>query len=232
MKQFKQSDIEIAFEVKVLPRTVQEGNCLFFTGGKASAGYGELLIKGKLVTTHRLAYAYYHNINDFQGLFVLHSCDNPSCIAEDHLRLGNHKENMQDRVDRDRTNRKLVDDEIRQVYTSTETTTELAKRFNITKSTINAIRCRKEWAEVTKDLSLNIPIGKDRARDSHSNLTKEAIRAIYLSTLTHYALVSKFAVSSSAISSIKTKRSWSDITKNLGDAGHYRKTKTKQSLPS
>lgn len=37
-----------------------------------------------------------------EGLFVLHSCDNPSCIEIDHLFLGTQKENIQDAVKKGR----------------------------------------------------------------------------------------------------------------------------------
>ena len=34
--------------------------------------------------------------------FVLHSCDDERCINTDHLRVGTHQENMEDKVERNR----------------------------------------------------------------------------------------------------------------------------------
>jgi hypothetical protein len=35
---------------------------------------------------------------DMRGLVVMHTCDNPSCINIDHLRLGTQSDNMKDRI--------------------------------------------------------------------------------------------------------------------------------------
>lgn len=41
-------------------------------------------------------------LNDIKGLVVRHKCDNTRCINPDHLIIGTHADNVQDKVDRNR----------------------------------------------------------------------------------------------------------------------------------
>lgn len=36
------------------------------------------------------------------GQMILHTCDNPSCLSPEHLYAGNHRQNMDDKVTRQR----------------------------------------------------------------------------------------------------------------------------------
>ena len=77
--------------------------CVLSTRAPMSTGYTQLLHKGKLVYSHRLAYAQAHGLDVFNMPgFVLHSCDNRLCYNPEHLRLGTAKDNMDDKVSRGR----------------------------------------------------------------------------------------------------------------------------------
>lgn len=54
---------------------------------------------------HRKVYAKNHGLtlDDIRGQVVRHTCDNGRCINPEHLLLGSHQDNVQDRVDRGRT---------------------------------------------------------------------------------------------------------------------------------
>lgn len=59
-------------------------------------GYGRLTYESKAYRTHRASYeTFVGKIED--GLFVCHKCNNPRCCNPDHLYLGTHYDNMQDR---------------------------------------------------------------------------------------------------------------------------------------
>lgn len=80
--------------------------CWVFTGGKDKDGYGQVqstrVAKDAGVTrSHQLAYVAWKGPID-EGLFVCHTCDNPSCCNPDHLFLGTALENNKDMWDKGR----------------------------------------------------------------------------------------------------------------------------------
>jgi hypothetical protein len=70
--------------------------CWIFIGGRSTQGYGYISDgNGKKWRAHILSYTL--NKGDVpEGMLVLHTCDNPSCINPDHLFLGNHQDNVDD----------------------------------------------------------------------------------------------------------------------------------------
>ena len=75
---------------------VRESGCIEWTGYTIRCGYGRTPANGKQTLTHRLAWELANGpIPD--GLFVLHSCDNPPCCNIEHLWLGTKGDNNADR---------------------------------------------------------------------------------------------------------------------------------------
>lgn len=87
-----------------------EDECWEWNRGKDSKGYGQLQYKGTKCTASRMAWILANNV-DYSSLrsedFVLHKCDNPSCCNPKHLYLGNAKDNMRDRCERNPTSPKI-----------------------------------------------------------------------------------------------------------------------------
>lgn len=93
--------------VRVLRKVVLEPNgCWRYAGALSSVGYGSVSVgggRGGNVGTHRVSYEHFYGpVPD--GLFVLHSCDNPPCVNPAHLRAGTPLDNMRDRSERGRLN--------------------------------------------------------------------------------------------------------------------------------
>jgi hypothetical protein len=84
-----------------------EGGCLVWQRGCNENGYGIAYFGGRQHLSHRLAWQLRHGPIP-AGKKVLHSCDNPPCGLDEHLRLGTQADNAQDREQRGRGNIKRI----------------------------------------------------------------------------------------------------------------------------
>lgn len=76
-------------------------DCWHWTGRVNRAGYGRMTFAGVDQPAHRLSYmAFVGPVS--AGTFVLHKCDNPTCVNPDHLFLGGYSENRVDCLNKGR----------------------------------------------------------------------------------------------------------------------------------
>lgn len=81
-----------------LERVTVDGNeCWNWNGAQKSAWYGNMKHKWISTPTHRMSYAVLKAPIP-EWLCVCHKCDNPLCCNPDHLFLGTHQDNMDDKV--------------------------------------------------------------------------------------------------------------------------------------
>jgi hypothetical protein len=95
--------IQDRFASKVLQ--VPFCTCHLWTASTNKFGYGKLGVEGenRWVLAHRFSWEKAHGEIP-EGMYVLHTCDNPSCVNPDHLYLGDYRQNALDREGRGRGN--------------------------------------------------------------------------------------------------------------------------------
>lgn len=133
--------------------------CWLWTGCRDKDGYGHFAMNGATVKAHRASYIL-ANGPITEGLHILHSCDNPSCVRPDHLYAGTRSQNMQDMVNRNRRmdlggesngNARLSNrdaEEVRKIYATGNFTQQmLAVKFNVSPATISNIVTNKRYKE-------------------------------------------------------------------------------------
>lgn len=119
------------------------------------SGYIEKWIDGKRYKLHRFIYEQIHGKipND---LVIRHKCDNPTCINPDHLEIGTHEDNVEDRVVRNRSaigisngRAKLTDEDVRFIRSNkVNTNRELSIMFNVDSKVIRDVKSFKTWRHV------------------------------------------------------------------------------------
>lgn len=133
---------------------VTETGCWIWTEYN-NRGYGKIAWNGKIYSAHRLSYEYFVGIIA-EDKCMLHKCDVPSCVNPNHLFLGTHQDNMQDKLMKERQARgekqrlaKLNEQQVRDIRSSGIDNAILGKKYGVLTSTIWAIKARKTWKHVS-----------------------------------------------------------------------------------
>ena len=132
--------------------------CWEWVAGKCKKGYGTFWANGRTNKAHRFSYTIF-NKEIPKGLFVLHKCDNPSCVNPEHLFTGTNQDNMDDMVRKGRSYRgskrsstRLTEDNVKvirdMIRTTSKTCREIGLIFGVSKSVIKNISSRQTWRHV------------------------------------------------------------------------------------
>lgn len=133
--------------------------CWEWTGARRK-GYGVVSVQSsRNRDAHIVAWELANGRPVPSGMVIRHSCDNPPCVNPAHLLLGTHRDNVRDKVERDRQS-KGVDhglsklsaadvQAIRQLAARGVRQRRIADDFGISQSNVSLIANRKGWQHVT-----------------------------------------------------------------------------------
>ena len=106
-------------------------------------GYGKFIFNGRLVKAHRYSFELFNGPFD-PKLHVVHRCDNPCCVNPEHLFLGTNRDNILDRMQKNRSRtayKKLTVEEKQAIVEllKTRTLIDVAKEYGADVRTIRKL---------------------------------------------------------------------------------------------
>lgn len=131
--------------------TRTERRCLRWSGAHGQNGYGLLRHMGMTFHVHRFVWTLQHGQPPV-GMVVAHRCLNRDCVNLEHLYLATAGDRARDVTDMGRRphgeahwNHKLTLEKVRAIRISGLSNTQLAWQFEVSRSTIAAIRSFRSW---------------------------------------------------------------------------------------
>lgn len=130
-------------------------------------GYGLIAVGGKgegQLLAHRVAWEIANGPIPKGTWVVMHTCDTPTCVNPAHLKLGTQSDNLLDMRAKRRGHdgfavdpirgeahhdARFTEDDVRAIRASSESSTVIAERYGVHRTSIIKIRSRKTWKHVT-----------------------------------------------------------------------------------
>ena len=125
--------------------------CFDWPGKRNEMGYGLIRTGGKgtpdIRVTNVVFEMFIGPIPEEHRL-VRHTCHRPPCVNPAHLITGTDGDNMQDKMLAGRAAKKLTPDDIRAIRKDPMGPTAVGRKYGVSKTQIQFIRNRKQWAWV------------------------------------------------------------------------------------
>lgn len=129
----------------------KSGECWEWTACKDKDGYGFFRHDGKNKKAHRFVFEM-EGIDVPSGMLVCHHCDNPSCVKQDHLFIGDNSANQRDAAKKGRCRSSRLGQEeinqIRKLRNDGLSGPKIAALFGISSHTVYAIEHEAKWSYV------------------------------------------------------------------------------------
>lgn len=143
-----EDQLERFLDKVLIPASVITG-CWIWTGYKTLDGYGRQKINGKMTLMHRLSFEHFVG-HISKGMFVCHRCDNRKCVNPNHLFLGTNQDNIDDKVIKGRTFKKLTETQVLEIFNASASQREVAKNYGISQRQVSNIKNKKTWSHLWK----------------------------------------------------------------------------------
>ena len=130
-------------------------DCWLWKAASHQFGYGHMRYMDKIEVAHRISYRLHiGEIPD--GMNVLHKCDVPQCVRPDHLFIGTHKDNVDDKVNKGRAGfpkmfgvdnpaAKITKQIADAIKVDNRKIKEICSEYGISQSQVKRIRSGKSW---------------------------------------------------------------------------------------
>lgn len=162
MSMVQTKTVEERFEERFIPEP--NSGCWLWIGEIDAYGYGSLFLFKERVSrgnwrkirikVHRQSWKI-HRGEIHSGMEVCHSCDMPGCVNPEHLYLGTHRQNMDDRDRKGRLAQgerspfsKISAKDVVAIRASTQTLAVLGARYGIAFQTVSEIRLGLIWRSI------------------------------------------------------------------------------------
>lgn len=142
-------------------------DCWLWLSTTNANGYGLIAAgrkgEGQLLA-HRVAWEIANGPMPKGTWVVMHMCDMPACVNPAHLKLGTQTDNLRDMRSKHRDHEgfaiepirgeahhcaNFTEADVRAIRASTESSTVIAERYGVHRTSIIKIRSRKTWKHVT-----------------------------------------------------------------------------------
>ncbi len=139
-----------------------ESECWEWQGQKLSNGYGRISLGAKKLGSdgaHRISWKLFNKQDIPEGMFVMHKCDNPSCVNPHHLSIGTPKENVQDMIAKGRkrvvspkgegNGKSLLNEEqVRTIRASKLSHAAMARELGVSPNCVRGVRIGRTWTHI------------------------------------------------------------------------------------
>jgi len=146
---------------RLMDRLTYEPNtgCWLWPGNINHKGYGQIGVgKSGMATTHKTAFLHFKG-EIAPGLQIMHSCDVPCCCNPDHLRLGTHQDNVDDKMRKGRHvagrtnklrgaqngNSRLTQEQAEHIKRREMKASDYAEKYAVSKQTVYSIQAGRTW---------------------------------------------------------------------------------------